>query len=135
MAPHSLLSVADFKADKKVKLPILEVRVYKKVDEYSYKVRDNSGKGVISVMKNPALGKKLGLGMCVRLVNPLLEGQSILLQRAPLMIPPIVLHEDNASDDDGEDHHEDADSDDDATGDWGGEVQDPSSRCQKLLKE
>ena len=92
------LSIADFRAGVKAKLPMLQVKVYKRVDEYTYKIRDASGKGQLSVMKNPALGKKLGLGIFVRLVDPIFDGQDFTLRRAPLLIPPILLHEDNESD-------------------------------------
>ena len=98
MPRQSHLSIADFRAGIKAKLPMLQVKVYKRVDEYTYKIRDVSGKGQLSVMKNPALGKKLGLGICVRLVDPVFDGKDFILQRAPLIIPPIVLHDDNESD-------------------------------------
>ena len=103
------LTIKEFREGKKAKLPMLHVKVQKRIDETSYIIRDNSDVAKLSTMKQPALGKKLGVGIFVRLVDPGFDGKEFSLLRAPLPIQPFEL-------DDYEDEDYDQSEDDEPKG-------------------
>ena len=105
------LSIAEFQEGKKVKLPMLHIKVQKRIDDYTYVIRDNSSNARLSTIKNPALGKKLAVGTFVRLVDPGFDGKEFHISRAPLPIPPFKLDDyDDEDDQDEEDDPKDASS-------------------------
>ena len=97
------LSIMDFREGKKAKLPMLHVKVQKRIDDYTYLIRDNSDVARLTIIKNPGLGKKLTVGIFVRLVDPAFDGKVFVLQRAPLLIPPFNLDDYDEEDEKSED--------------------------------
>ncbi len=85
----NIQSIADFKAGKKRKLTILQVYVYKRLDESSYIIADLSDHAKLSVVTKPEFGKAIALGTFIKLVNPSLENGTIIPGHMPLQAGPI----------------------------------------------
>ena len=87
MAPP-ILTLKDFKAGKKTKLPILQVYVHTRLDEYSFVVCDKTDHATLSIHKDPRIGRNVGVGNYLRLVNPTYERECLIPVHRPCEVSP-----------------------------------------------
>ena len=89
MASHHL-SLKEFLEGLTGKPTILLAYVHRQgQDETSYLIGDESATALMTFFKNPSFGKNVKPGSFLKLINPILEQKTVVLQSAPLQSRPI----------------------------------------------